>query len=178
MNLSEKIIGLRKREGYSQEDLAQKLDVTRQSVSKWETGESQPEISKLRNIAQLFNVSTDWLLSEEGFETLNRLIFKSTPSQTNMSFIERTAKRYGWLFGAYVLGVGIFMVIIALIFKSMTNNMTGTFNDWTSDYMVEFNQFKPMDLSIFPMILGMILIVVGIVLIILLRKYIEDTNDN
>lgn len=44
MNLSEKIIGLRKREGYSQEDLAQKLDVTRQSVSKWETGESQPEI--------------------------------------------------------------------------------------------------------------------------------------
>ena len=62
MNFSDKLILLRKQNGLSQEELAEKLDVTRQSVSKWESGASMPELNKILQISQLFNVSTDYLL--------------------------------------------------------------------------------------------------------------------
>ena len=65
MNLSEKIQLCRKRAGLSQEALAEKLNVSRQSVSKWETGAAEPELSKLRALAAAFGVTADWLLSEE-----------------------------------------------------------------------------------------------------------------
>ena len=71
MKLGEKIMYSRKRAGMSQIDLADALGVSRQSVSKWETGEANPEISKLPQLAEVLHVTTDWLLSdaapEEGF---------------------------------------------------------------------------------------------------------------
>ena len=66
MTLSEKIAYCRRRQGMSQEALAERLDVSRQAVSKWETGEAQPEIGKLRTLADVFHVTADWLLSDEG----------------------------------------------------------------------------------------------------------------
>lgn len=65
MKLNEKIIYYRRRARYSQQTLADLMGVSRQSVSKWETGESLPEISKLPQLARLFGVTTDHLLSEE-----------------------------------------------------------------------------------------------------------------
>ncbi|MBQ1995367.1 MAG: helix-turn-helix transcriptional regulator, partial [Clostridia bacterium] len=65
MRLHEKIYELRKKEGLSQEALAEKLGVSRQSVSKWETGEATPEVSKLLAISKLFGVTTDYLLNDE-----------------------------------------------------------------------------------------------------------------
>lgn len=62
MKLNEKILDLRKSKGMSQEDLANKINVSRQSVSKWELGETMPEINKIIEIANLFQVSTDYLL--------------------------------------------------------------------------------------------------------------------
>lgn len=66
MKLSEKIYLCRKKCGASQEELASRLGVSRQAVSKWETGDAEPELSKLRALAETFGVSTDWLLSESG----------------------------------------------------------------------------------------------------------------
>ncbi len=65
MKFADKLILLRKRNGMSQEELADKLDVSRQSVSKWESEQSMPELSKILQIAQLFDVSTDYLLKED-----------------------------------------------------------------------------------------------------------------
>lgn len=65
MRLSEKIMDLRKRSGWSQEELADRLGISRQSVSKWETGESTPDIDKIIRMSELWNVSTDYLLKEE-----------------------------------------------------------------------------------------------------------------
>ena len=62
MNLSEKILELRKANGLSQEQLAEKLSVSRQSISKWESGESVPEIVRLTELSKIFNVTTDYLL--------------------------------------------------------------------------------------------------------------------
>lgn len=68
MNLSEKIIRLRKMQGWSQEDMAERLNVSRQSISKWESAVSQPELDKIIAISRLFNVSTDYLLKDEWVE--------------------------------------------------------------------------------------------------------------
>lgn len=65
MNLAEKITLLRKQKGWSQEELADKMDISRQSVSKWESGQSVPELDKILKISDIFAVSTDYLLKEE-----------------------------------------------------------------------------------------------------------------
>ena len=64
MTLSEKISHLRRREGLSQEDLAEKLSVSRQSIYKWENGESLPSFDRIKFIAKLFNVSFDFLMDD------------------------------------------------------------------------------------------------------------------
>lgn len=65
MILAEKIIALRKRNGWSQEELADKLNISRQSVSKWESGGSIPDLDKVIKLSGLFGVSTDYLLKDE-----------------------------------------------------------------------------------------------------------------
>ena len=65
MLLSEKIMSLRKRNGWSQEELAQQLGVSRQSVSKWESMAAMPDIQKIMAMSELFGVSTDYLLKDE-----------------------------------------------------------------------------------------------------------------
>lgn len=62
MVLGEQIVKLRKRVNLTQEQLAEKYDVSRQAVAKWENGESIPDIYKIIQIAELFNVSLDFLI--------------------------------------------------------------------------------------------------------------------
>ena len=71
MNISEKILKLRKEKGLSQEAFAEKLGVSRQSVSKWESGGTLPDIDKIIAMSELFGVSTDYLLKDEAPETEN-----------------------------------------------------------------------------------------------------------
>lgn len=65
MVLAEKIIMLRKRKGWTQEELAEQLDISRQSVSKWESGASVPDLDKIIKMSSLFDVTTDYLLKDE-----------------------------------------------------------------------------------------------------------------
>ena len=69
MNLADKIIELRKKKGWSQEELAEMVDVTRQSVSKWESAQSVPDLDKILKLAEIFEVTTDYLLKETKSET-------------------------------------------------------------------------------------------------------------
>lgn len=71
MTLGEKIFRLRTEQGYSQETFGEKLGVSRQSVSKWETDQSVPELDKIVMISEFFGVSTDYLLKdvEETYST-------------------------------------------------------------------------------------------------------------
>ena len=65
MILADKIIELRKKAGYSQEELAEKMGVSRQSVSKWEGALSIPDLDKILLLSEIFGVSTDYLLKDE-----------------------------------------------------------------------------------------------------------------
>ena len=99
MNLGEKIFTARKKAGLSQTDLADAVGVSRQSVSKWETGESAPEAGNLLLIAKALNVTTDWLLSEDD---------EPAPLQdTAPDWVDRLPgrirtliKQYGWIYCA------------------------------------------------------------------------------
>lgn len=73
MILADKIMELRKKEGWSQEQLAEKLGVSRQSVSKWESAQAMPDMNKLLQLSDLFAVSTDYLLREDMGEELKAL---------------------------------------------------------------------------------------------------------
>lgn len=70
MILADKIINERKKNDWSQEELAEKLSVSRQSVSKWEGAQSVPDLNRIIQMANLFNVSTDYLLKDEIEEKL------------------------------------------------------------------------------------------------------------
>lgn len=68
MILADKIIDLRKKNGLSQEELAEKMNVSRQSVSKWEGAQSVPDLNKILMLSEIFGVSTDYLL-KDSFDT-------------------------------------------------------------------------------------------------------------
>ena len=70
MTLAEKILSLRTARGMSQDDLAEKLEISRQSVSKWETAQSTPDLDKIIRLADLFGCTIDELFGRsEGSET-------------------------------------------------------------------------------------------------------------
>ena len=68
MIFADKLITLRKKAGWSQEELAEQLGVTRQSVSKWEGAQSVPDIDKILQMSRLFGVTTDYLLKDDQSE--------------------------------------------------------------------------------------------------------------
>ncbi len=68
MNFAEHLMSLRRQRGWSQEELGNQVGVTRQTVSKWEMGQSTPELEKLVELARLFNMSIDRLVGLEGAE--------------------------------------------------------------------------------------------------------------
>ena len=65
MILAEKIMEERKKNGWSQEELAEKLSVSRQAVSKWESAQSIPDLQRVIQLSEIFGVSTDYLLKDE-----------------------------------------------------------------------------------------------------------------
>lgn len=65
MKFNERLLDLRKKKGWSQEELGYKLDVSRQTVSKWEAGQTTPELEKLRKLSQVFEISLDELINED-----------------------------------------------------------------------------------------------------------------
>ncbi len=65
MNLSDKLFSLRKKQGLSQEALAEKLNVSRQAVSRWENSSAQPDASNILQLSKLFDVTADYLLNDD-----------------------------------------------------------------------------------------------------------------
>ena len=113
MKFNEKLVKLRKEAGLSQEELGNKLNVARQTVSKWELGETTPEMDKLVKMSEIFNITLDELIKEENVnEKIN-----NTNSQKFAGLVIKILK-----------GIGIFL--IALLIISILLIITGlvTFN--------------------------------------------------
>lgn len=93
MSFSDKIRLLRSQNHLSQEELAVKMEVSRQTISKWESGITYPEIDKLIAISDIFHVSTDYLLKEpdtdQKDDQVNRLILKFLGAAQDMDDISK-----------------------------------------------------------------------------------------
>ena len=82
MTFGERIKALRKERGMTQEELAERLSVTRQTVSKWEQGTTQPDLDRVLELGRLFGVSTDYLLDGGGPPRENRPSAPETPGKS------------------------------------------------------------------------------------------------
>lgn len=95
MKLAEKIFNERKRLGLSQEQFAEKMEVSRQAVSKWESGQSMPDLDKLVWMSQIFGVSTDYLLKDEGIDVSMETetgFMETDVKLAEMDSLEKTAR--------------------------------------------------------------------------------------
>ena len=90
MTFNEKLLSLRRKAGLSQEELAEKLDVSRQAVSRWENGETLPDAQNLLVLSDIFGVTTDYLL-RDGTET-EKSEEKEAPAPTvNNTYIQKNS---------------------------------------------------------------------------------------
>lgn len=113
MEFNEKLIKLRKAAGLSQEELGNRLDVARQTVSKWEVGETTPEMNKLVELSNLFNVSMDDLAKEAEIpEVIAReLDHKKIDSvYTDVGNAKKIVKHYVIVFGAIAIIIAIILL--------------------------------------------------------------------
>ena len=113
MILADKIMNLRKKCGWSQEELAEQLGISRQSVSKWESGMSIPDLEKIVKMSALFGVSTDYLLKDEIEETLPSETYDTDSAEARpvsleeanayMDLVKETAPQFATAIPAIVL---------------------------------------------------------------------------
>lgn len=189
MNIGEKIFLLRKQFGLSQEALAEKLGVTRQAVSKWESGSSVPELETVVALARTFGVTTDYLLSFDAPSP-----HATVPASTKEDWLERLPGvirklflRFGWLGGVYMAAAGALFTAMGALsrylvrqmflgfdngFSSITvdTNLAG-FSDFYTQQMEQAVTSNPVSImGSFIMAIGIVLMVVGICLAFCLKK--------
>ncbi len=200
MKLSEKIYTLRKKAGLSQEALAELLGVSRQAVSKWETGEAVPELSKLLLLAKTFGVTTDWLLTEDESEPHTDQK-ESEPQEKQANWVDslpgvigKLIRKYGWLFGVYVAAGGAVFTVFGVIARAMARSVASLFAFNTSqpgldiiwqrgagfpglsqDTMTHFIRNNPVSImgTVF-IAIGLALLAAGVALAVYLKKRSKD----
>ena len=104
MKFNEKLVNLRKKHNLSQEQVAEKLKVARQTISKWELGETTPEMDKLIMISELYNITLDELMKEE-----NEGKVINDPNNTN-------SQKLAGMTIKILNGIGIFILIVAILY--------------------------------------------------------------
>ena len=146
MKLHEKIMIYRKKNGLSQEGLAEKIGVSRQAVSKWETGEALPEVTKLKALAETLGVSVDFLLDETKDEFINfETKGKVTLSEKCINFVDKISdsltinfpiffKKYGWLSGILLIIYGIYKVLTCAFSLSSFAKISSVINSYMPTY--------------------------------------------
>ena len=104
MKFNEKLVMLRKQHNLSQEQVAEKLGVARQTISKWELGETTPEMDKLIIMSELYNITLDELMKEE-----NEGKVVNDPNNTN-------SQKLAGMTIKILKGIGIFILIVAILY--------------------------------------------------------------
>lgn len=144
MTIGEKIQYMRKKAGLNQEQLAEAVGVSRQAVSKWETGEATPEVGKLLLLCRAFGVTADWLISDDGPDApsgpdRNREDPKAEaraeepeyapePRSPNWAesaprVIGRLLKKHGWFLGARAAITGAAFAVLGWVVRMVVSRL-------------------------------------------------------
>lgn len=160
MNLAEKIQQLRKRNNFSQEQLAEKLGVSRQSISKWESGQSVPEIDKIVQLSDFFEVTTDYLL-------------KDIEYQIEEDNVDIKTSQYRIFFGVSCLVFSSISIFVIWILSKIYPSPVSVYNPATRKWFVGLSNFLIYHELIFFYTFCWLLVIVGIVTLLFnkIKKY-------
>lgn len=111
MDFSEKILSLRKSRGLTQEQLAEKLNVSRQSVSKWESGQAIPELETIVALCRVFDITTDYLLKPSEMDELS---IKTEILEKQQQQLLIREQRYKRIFTCIMYSLGIYLFFFAV----------------------------------------------------------------
>lgn len=193
MKLNEKIYLCRKRAALSQDALAERLGVSRQAISKWETGESVPDTGKLLPLANALGVSLDWLLSEDGPDEAGAGGGCDTgaPVQgtdgsggtARTQAFRQGIKRWCWLAGVLLAACGAYLIYQAAMAKLAVSGLLSLVNidGGLTDTTVLVNGVEtpigdllannPVSaISTVWLVIGIVLVLAGAVLAVFLKK--------
>ena len=161
MEIGERLLQLRKEKGISQEKLAEQLHVTRQAVSKWETGQSYPDLDNLGALCKLYGVTADYILNG-----------KNIKSQKN-----RLHKKVKWIIFGLMSGSGAILCCLLPLFASVYQQ--SEFRTWGNCYTNANNYITEWPvLGILIIALALLLIgIAGIFLNFLSSKYENSIHD-
>ena len=108
MNLGKKIAELRKKNNLSQEELAEKVGVARQTISKWEIGDTTPDINQVKIISKIFNISIDELVDND----INNLIVEKVSNTEKLAGITiKILKVFGIMLIVFITLIFLFVII-------------------------------------------------------------------
>lgn len=155
MDFSEKLLTLRKANNLTQEQLAEKLDVSRQSISKWESGQATPELEKIVVMSAIFDVTTDYLLKSSEIDDLS-VKTEMLEKQQQMMFV-REQKQHQ-IFECVMHSLAVYMIFFAVYFIGHFH-----FWKWVANPSVFFAGF---------------LIATALVILICVKKVSKHTNKN
>ena len=114
MNLWKKLIALRKANGGSQEEFAEKMEISRQAISRWENGTALPDAQNILRISKLFNVTTDYLLNDDYEGETDIPLAEDTSEESKL--LEQKKKHLRWL-----LIPAVCLVLLVAYFVVMDN---------------------------------------------------------
>ena len=133
MNFSEKLLTLRKANNLTQEQLAEKLDVSRQSISKWESGQATPDLEKIVVISAIFDVTTDYLLKSSEIDDLS---VKTEMLEKQQQMILVREQKQHQIFGCVMYALAVYMIFFAVDFIGLFH-----FWEWVANPSVFFAGF-------------------------------------
>lgn len=176
MNLTDKIILLRKKCGLSQEDLANQLNISRQSISKWESGQSFPEVDKIVAMSKIFKITTDTLLNDEiqlnefDIQIKETKKIEKIPKEVVLKVINETNK------ARLLVSIGVLLCILSPVLLILFTGMM--------DYYTKKN-FYALDNSL-AAIIGVVILIIMVAIAITLflvaeykmKKFDSLKNDN
>ncbi|MBQ6135647.1 MAG: helix-turn-helix transcriptional regulator [Bacilli bacterium] len=142
MEIGKKITNLRKKNGLSQEELAEKVGVARQTISKWELGETSPDLKQSKELSKIFNVSLDELVDND---IKNVLVEKTSNTEKLAGLILKLIK----FMVVFIIVLPIVLITLRIIFKNIHEHNAGRLmnisikcNLHNETYGYEFNYYE------------------------------------
>ena len=120
MEIGNKILELRKMNNLSQEKLAEQVGVARQTISKWELGETSPDLKQSKKLSEIFNISLDELVDSSKNKTNNEIV-NNTNTQKLAGVILKILKGIGIFLLAFII---VYLIIIILSFATFNGLKT------------------------------------------------------
>lgn len=118
MEIGKKIMNLRKKDGLSQEELAEKIGVARQTISKWELGETSPDLKQAKELSKIFNVSLDELVDND----IKDILVKKTSNTEKLAGLILKLIKFMIVF---IIVVPILLVTLRIVFKNIYEKNSG-----------------------------------------------------